>query len=98
MAYTRGKKHLKKLDREIEGSVMWQHCRLGHNMEIQNFIMSVTMLYCNNTMLRKVTESVLQGNSSEGKLINIKTKWNYANLPRVTIDEGERSQYESSIS
>ena len=41
-AYTHGKKHLEDLDRKIDASVMWRHCRLDYNSELQDFIVSVT--------------------------------------------------------
>ena len=54
--YTRGKKHLDDLDRKIDASVMWLHCRLDHDSELQNFTMSVTGLHPNDCMLRQITE------------------------------------------
>ena len=89
-AYTRGKKHLEDLDRKIDASVMWRHCRLDHNSELQDFTMSVTGLYRNDCMLRQIAEGVSQDNAPEGTLINTKKEWNYIHLPRVIIDDGER--------
>ena len=39
--------HLDELDRKV-GSVIWQHCSLDHNSELQNFTLSVTGLYQND--------------------------------------------------
>ena len=38
-AYSRGEEHLDKYHRKTKDSVMWRHCRLDHDSEIQNFTM-----------------------------------------------------------
>ena len=84
------KKHLEVLDRKIDASVMWRHCRLDHDSELQDFTILVTGLYRNDCMLRQIAEGVSQGNAPEGTSINTKKEWNYIHLPRVIIDDGER--------
>ena len=90
-AFTRGKRHTDDFVRKSKDSVMWRHCRMDHNGEVQNFTMSAKGLYRNDPMLRQIAEAVAQRNASAGTLINSKSEWNYVNLPRIVIDTGEDS-------
>ena len=90
-AFTRGKGHLDDFRRKSSDSVMWRHCRMGHNGEVQNFTMSTTGLYRNDAMLRQIAESVAQRNAAAGTLINSKSEWNFVQLPRIVLDTGDRN-------
>ena len=41
-------KGFEELDRKVDVPVIWQHCRLDHNSELQDITMSVTGLYLND--------------------------------------------------
>ena len=58
--------------RKAKDSVLWRHCRLNHDSEIQNFTMSVTGMYRKDAMLRQVSEAVVLGNAKVGIIINTK--------------------------
>ena len=42
-----------------------------------------------DAMLRQVSEAVALGNAKVGTIINTKKEWNYVQLPKVVIDNGE---------
>ena len=42
-------------------------------------------------MLRQVSEAVALSNAKVGTIINTKEEWNYVQLPKVVIDNGEDS-------
>lgn len=90
-AYTRGNEHTDDFVRRKSDSVMWRHCRIDHNSEVQNFTMSVKGQYRHDPMLRQIAESVSQRNAAPGTLINSKSEWNYVQLPRIVLDRGGRS-------
>ena len=90
-AYSRGEEHLDEYRRKTKDSVLWRHCRLDHESEIQNFTMSVTGIYRRDAMLRQVSEAVALGNAKVGTIINTKKEWNYVQLPKVVVDNGEYS-------
>ena len=58
--------------RKTKDSVLWRHCRLDYESEIQNFTMSVTGIYRRDAMLRQVSEAVALGNVKVGTIINTK--------------------------
>ena len=66
---------------------MWKHCVEKHEVERQEFKMSVTRVYGNDAMLRQIAESVRINRVPKGSLINTKKEWNYVKLPRVVLDE-----------
>ena len=53
--------------------------------------MSVTGVYRRDAMLRQVSEAVALGNAKVGTIINTKKEWNYVQLPKVVVDNGEYS-------
>ena len=53
--------------------------------------MSVTGNYRRDAMLRQVSEAVALGNAKVETIINTKKEWNYVQLPRVVVDNGEGS-------
>ena len=40
---------------------------------------------------RQVSEAVALGNAKVGTIINTKKEWNYVQLPKVVVDNGEYS-------
>ena len=55
-AFTRGKEHLKDLDRKSTNSVMWRHCREKHEGSIPDFRMNVKACYGKDAMLRQIAD------------------------------------------
>ena len=64
---------------------MWKHCCDRHERNEVSFVMNVTGFFRDDTMLGKITESVLINKVEEGKLINSKSKWNYVRIRRVVV-------------
>ena len=56
---------------------MWKHCCDRHERNEVSFVMNVTGFFRDDTMLGKITESVLINKVEEVKLINSKSEWNY---------------------
>ena len=56
-AYTRGNEHVEYMEKGEEKSTLWMHCVEKHNVEKQEFKMSVTEVYGNNSMLRQIADS-----------------------------------------
>ena len=50
-----------------------------------SFVMNVTGFFRDDTMLGKITESVLLNKVDEVKLINSKSEWNYVRIRRVVV-------------
>ena len=50
-----------------------------------SFVMNVTGFFRDDTMLGKITESVLINKVDEVKLINSKSEWNYVRIRRVVV-------------
>ena len=73
------------LNGERKISVMWKHCCDRHERNEVRFVMNVTGIFCDDSMLRQITESVLINKVEEGKLINSKSEWNYVSIPRVAV-------------
>ena len=72
-----------------EKSALWRHWVEKHEKERQEFKMSVTGVYGNDTMLGQVAESVRINQEAKKSHIKTKKKWNYAKLPRGALDQGE---------
>ena len=51
-------------------------------------------MYKRDAMLRQVSEAVALGNARVRATINTKKEWNYVQLPKVVIDNGECSDQE----
>ena len=58
--------------RKTKDLLLWRHCRLDHDSEIQGFTMSVTRMYRRDAMLRQVSEAVALSNAKVGIIINTK--------------------------
>ena len=56
---------------ETKDSVLWRHCRLDHDSEIQNFTIKVTGMYRRDAMLRQVSEAVALGNAKVGTRVEL---------------------------
>ena len=86
-AYTRGIEHAEGLKSKSEKSALRRHCIEKHEMEQQEFKMSVTGMYGINTMVRQIAESVRINRVAKRSLINTKNEWNYVKLSRALIEE-----------
>ena len=91
-AITRGKEHLKDLDRRSVGSVLWRHCRETHEGSIPDFRMNVKACYGKDAMLRQIAEAVLIGNAEGDELLNNKTEWNYVGFPQIAVRKNGREE------
>ena len=49
--------------------------------------MNVTGAFHNDAMLRQITEAVMISKVTETDLINSKSEWNYAHIPRTVVIE-----------
>ena len=90
-AYSRGEEHLDEYRRKTKDSVLWRHCRLDHDSEIQNFTMSVTGMYRRDPMLIQVSEAMALGNAKVGTIINTKKSEIMLKLLKIVIDNGKCS-------
>ena len=68
--YTRGKQHLKDLEKRRSTSVMWRHCTEKHGGNIVGFRMGVTGHYRNDAMMQQVAEAVRINRADASELIN----------------------------
>ena len=84
-AYTRGKEHLRSLEKREESSVLRRHSCDNHGGDIRGFTMNVTGTFHNNAMFRQFTESVRINQVGEGQLINTKGEWSYFRIPRTVV-------------
>ena len=89
--YTRRDELTKELDRENKSSVLLRHSREKHGGVIPDFQMNITGYYRQDPMLRQISEAVRISGVAREHRINNKTEWNYINLPRVVVDNGESS-------
>ena len=48
-------------------------------------------MYRRDAMLRQVSEAVALGKAKVGTITNTKKEWNYVQLPKVVVDNGEYS-------
>ena len=64
---------------------MWRYCVEEHGGEIQQFGMSVTGSYRNDTMLRQISEAVQIERIETELLMNDRAGWNMTSLSRTVI-------------
>ena len=84
--FTRGKKHAEDYRRKAEGSALWKHCASKHRGEDQNFEIKINDRSRNDPTKRQILEAVrIQSNPAE-MLMNGKSEWNSARIPRAQID------------
>ena len=84
--YTRGGEHISALEaRDTKNSPLWRHCVSEHRGEMQEFGMTVTGSYRNDTMLRQITEAVQINNMDPNTLMNDRAEWNMTRIPRAIV-------------
>ena len=84
--YTRGGEHISALEaRDTKNSPLWRHCVAEHGGEMQEFGMTVTGSYRNDTMLRQITEAVQINNMDPNTLMNDRAEWNMTRIPRAIV-------------
>lgn len=83
--YTRGKKHQELLKNKSESSILWKHCIDHHSGRMQKFKMDVTGSFGTDAMLRQIVEGIKIENTEIKRIMNEKTEWNVARLPKAKI-------------
>ena len=84
-AYTRGKKHDQDYKAKGDNSALWKHCVNVHNGEPQLFKMSVVDKCRNDPTKRKILESVRMQKVPIELMMNSRSEWNSARLPRISV-------------
>ena len=78
--------HISALEaRDTKNSPLWRHCVAEHGGEMQEFGMTVTGSYRNDTMLRQITEAVQINNMDPNTLMNDRAEWNMTRIPRAIV-------------
>lgn len=83
--YKRGKEHQELLKNKNKDSILWKHCVEQHGGEMQKFKMDITGSYENDAMLRQIVEGVRIENTKTERLMNERSEWNVARLPKAKI-------------
>ena len=73
--------------KDIDNSPLWRHCVEEHRGRVQEFSMSVSRTFRNDTMLRQITEAVQINNTDQNILMNSRAEWRMARVPYATISE-----------
>ena len=55
--------------------------------DVPEFVMNVTGTFHNDALLRQITEAAMISKVLETDLINSKSEWNYAHIPRTDVIE-----------
>ena len=75
-------------------TLMWRHSCDRHDGHVPEFVMNVAGTFHNDAILRQIIEAVMISKFPETELINSKSEWNYAHIPRtVLIDKGIKNRY-----
>ena len=89
-AYTRGKVHIKDLEKKKEDSALWKHCVNVHESQIQHFEMKVLDRSMNDPTKRQILEAVRISKVPEERSMNSRSEWNSIRIPRVRINSDVR--------
>ena len=82
-AYTRGKKHDQDYKAKRDESALRKHC--VHNGEMQLFKMGVVDKCRNDPTKRKIFEPVRLLKVPVERMMNSRSEWNSARLPRISV-------------
>ena len=82
-AYARGKKHDQEYKAKNDESASSKHCVSVHNGELQVFKMSVVDKCRNDPTKREILESVRLQKVPVERVMNSRSEWNSARLPRI---------------
>ena len=83
--YLRGLEHHQSLTNQDEDSVLWQHCKEAHSGNIQIFHMNLLKKH-KSAFERQVSEGVAIELCSADLVLNRKTEWNRAPLPKMAVE------------
>ena len=90
-SYTRGGEHIKGCKEKNEENALWKHIEGGHRGENKGdeiFSMKVEKGF-RKPLARQIREGV-EIELSGAILLNSKSEWNNARIPRIIIEEGEK--------
>ena len=88
--YTRGGQHAIDYERKRESSTLWKHCVSKHGGQEQKFEMTIEDRSRNDPTKRQILEAVRIRKVPGEKLMNSKSEWNSARVPRARIDTSDR--------
>ena len=90
--YTRGGEHLTGIREQREDNPMWKHVWDKHDGEGEEKMFSMRMEQgFRKPLARQIREGV-EIDCSKNTLMNSKSEWNSARIPRIIIEEGERQE------
>ena len=88
--FSRGKKHHDDYVNKREVSAMWKHCILKHEEQEQQFEMVIEDRSRNDQTKRQILEAVRIQKVPKDLLMNGKSEWNSARIPRAMIHTSDR--------
>ena len=83
--YTRGIQHKEKYDGKSEESALWKHCINDHNEHLQKFEMRILDRCRGDTTKRQIIEFIRIQKAQEETLMNGRSEWNTARIPRFQV-------------
>ena len=88
--YSRGEEHLKGCRDKCEDNPMWKHVWDSHGGEGGEELFTMKMeASFKKPLARQIREGV-EIEASKGELMNSKSEWNNAKIPRIVIETGEQ--------
>ena len=84
-AYTRGIMHQRLYESEDKTSVILRHMKEKHNGTKKNYKMRITGRFGRDAMKRQIAESIAIEKTAPESLINTRSEWNKARVPRTKI-------------
>ena len=88
--FSRGKKHHDDYVNKRDVSAMWKHCILKHEEQEQQFEMVIEDRSRNDPTKRQILEAVRIQKVPKDLLMNGKSEWNSARIPRAMIHTSDR--------
>ena len=88
--HTRGKKHMLDYRSKTDGSVLWKHCVQEHESKTRDFEMTIVDHSGNDPTMRQILEAVRIQKVPKMFLMNSKSEWNSARIPRVKITTDDK--------
>ena len=83
--FLRGLEHSQALAQKKEESVLWQHTKLAHGGEDQTFHMNILRKH-QTAFERQVSEGIAIEMCKADLILNLKSEWNRAALPKMAIE------------
>ena len=88
--FSRGSKHQDDYRNKREASTLWKHCTLKHGGQEQVFEMTIEDRSRNDPTKRQILEAVRIQKVPSDLLMNGKSEWNSARVPRAVIHTSDR--------